>query len=127
MRTILALVVVWLSVGFADQVAARCSGEASFAVQACACTVKNRIDAGWNPHRVLTHYHAPDVRPAPAAVEVTRATLAGELDCPPAYYYLWSHTDIVQIGLRHEDASGKFCDERGRCVFAFPRDALKRR
>lgn len=127
MRAILVLAVMWVSMGFAGEVAARCRGEASFAVQACACTVKNRIDAGWKPHNVLNHYYASDVRPASDAVQTVQATLAGELDCPPTYYYLWSHSDIARIGLRYEDASEKFCDKRGQCVYAFPRDALKRR
>ena len=56
MRIWLGVLAIWLTTTFAGQVAAKCSGEAAFAVQECACTVKNRLEAGWSARGVLVHY-----------------------------------------------------------------------
>lgn len=115
-----------LSSDFPTSVAARCTGEASFAVALCACTVKNRLDAGWSRSKVLSSYYARSIPPTAKAVETARAVLAGEQSCPKDAYYLFSRTDIRYLGLREENASARVCS-RARCVYSFPRNALRRR
>lgn len=115
---------VWLTPAFVERVADRCTGEASFAVEACACTVKNRIDVGWNPAKVLNAYYAPDIASSADSQATVAAILAGETDCPDTYYYIWSSSDLRYIGLDERNASDRHC-EGDRCVFTFPRSALR--
>lgn len=60
-RYLTALLII-ATLPFATAVANRCKGEFSAAIPECACTVRNRIEAGWNPARVLSAYYAPDSR-----------------------------------------------------------------
>jgi hypothetical protein len=99
-------------------VAARCAGEATGAVQLCACTVRNRHIAGWPWHKVLTAYYAPDRTPTADQLQQAADGLAG-VDCTGTEYYLYSATDIADIGLRQSCAVASASG-----VFAFPREAL---
>jgi hypothetical protein len=107
-------------------VAKRCAGEAGWAegVHLCACTVKARLDAGWNTRRVLAHYYAPDGRPDKAMLDGAAKGLAGE-ECPANVYYLFSATDIRRLGLSQKCASAVSAQGQKR-VYAYPRDALRR-
>lgn len=71
-------------------VASRCKGEASFAIAECACTVRNRIEAGWNPARVMSAYYAPDMPATPGEVASVAAILTGNEPCDPALYFMYS-------------------------------------
>lgn len=82
-------------------VASRCKGEASFAIAECACTVRNRIEAGWNPARVLEHYYASDSRATHDEVATVQAILAGDAPCDPALYFMWSRADVQHLGIGH--------------------------
>lgn len=88
---------------FVQTVAARCSGESSRAVHACACTVRNRLLAGWSEHRVLDAYYAPDVRPTARAVAEAGRGLAGE-GCSDDWYFIISPSDAAYLGWDVEDA-----------------------
>jgi hypothetical protein len=99
-------------------VAARCAGESSGAVAICACTVRNRIAAGWAEGRVLESYYAADQ--VPTAEQITQATdgLAG-VGCTNEYF-LFSRADIRKLGLRADCAVAS-----GGGVWAFAQDALR--
>lgn len=96
----------WATESFIHSVAARCSGESSSAVYECACTVRNRVNAGWNPNKVLSAYYAPDVRPTEQAVQDAVRGLSG-IGCHDDWYFLMSHSDIKHLGWEVDDATGK--------------------
>lgn len=76
------------------RVAARSLGEGSFAVPEIACTVKNRLQvSGASLNAVLRAYHARDVQPQPATIEVVRQVFEGELPCPATWWYALSLQD----------------------------------
>lgn len=97
----LAALLIVATLPFATAVANRCKGEASFAVGPCACTVRNRIEAGWNPAKVLSHYYAPDVSATSAEVAEVRSILAGKASCEPALYFMYSRADVAYLGIGH--------------------------
>lgn len=108
---------------FTEDVAGRCTSEASFAVGLCACTVKARIDNGWTQGAVLDHYYAKSVTPSAASVETVRRVLSGETVCGDDYY-LFSGRDVQWLGLNTDDAVTTVC--RGKaCVYGFGREALR--
>lgn len=86
---------------FNYQVAARCKGEASFALSACACTVRNRLQAGWSQNKVLHAYHAPDARPTAVEVELVGNVLDGAATCDARLYYMYGLGDVFRLGLQH--------------------------
>ena len=90
---------------FVQAVAARCSGESSRAVHACACTVRNRLAAGWSERRVLEAYYAPDVRPTEQALAEAERGLSGE-GCEDSWYFIISPSDAVHLGWDVKDAVG---------------------
>lgn len=109
---------------FVVDVAGRCTSEASFAVQVCACTIKNRLAAGWTQGSILDHYYARSVTPSAASVETVRSVLAGEVACG-AEYYLFSDGDVEWLGLDVDDAVVTVC--RGKaCVHGYGKGALRR-
>lgn len=99
-RHIAALLIV-ASLPFATAVANRCKGEASFAIPECACTVRNRLDVGWNPAKVLGHYYAPNAKATPAEVATVRSILTGTTPCDPALYFMFSRADTEYLGIAH--------------------------
>ena len=82
-------------------VARRCVGEfsAPAALAPCACSVKNRIIAGWSPSRVLSAYYAPDQHATAAQVATVAAVLSGEVACNPRLYFMWSAADVRYLHL----------------------------
>lgn len=101
-------------------VASRCKGEASFAIAECACTVRNRIEAGWNPARVLEHYYASDSRATHDEVATVQAILAGDAPCDPALYFMWSRADVQHLGIGHYPPA-LVVQNGGRAVMFFDR------
>jgi hypothetical protein len=76
------------------RVAARSLGEGSFALAEIACTIKNRLQVSGAPLAVvLRAYHAHDVAPNSAQVEIVRQIFAGERACPPTWWYALSLQD----------------------------------
>ena len=76
------------------RVAARSLGEGSFALAEIACTIKNRLRVSRAPlSAVLRAYHAADVPPAPAHIEIVRHVFEGELPCPETWWYALSLQD----------------------------------
>lgn len=80
-------------------VANRCAGESAGAVPECACSVLNRIRAGWNPARVLDAYFAADKQATPAQVQAVADVLSGAAACPSDYYFMFSRADIRALGI----------------------------
>lgn len=79
---------------FYRRVAARSLGEGSFALAEIACTIKNRLRVSRAPlSTVLRAYHAADVPPAPAHVEIVRQVFEGPLSCPETWWYALSLQD----------------------------------
>ena len=74
-------------------VANRCAAEASFAVRECACTVVNRLAAGWNPAKVLSAYYAPDGHASEAQVQAVADVLDGSAACDPDLYFMYGSGD----------------------------------
>ena len=76
------------------RVAARSLGEGSFALAEIACTIKNRLRVSRAPlGTVLRAYHAADVSPAPAHIEIVRQVFEGQLPCPETWWYALSLQD----------------------------------
>lgn len=80
-------------------VANRCKGEASFAIPECACTVLNRLDAGWAESKVLSAYYAPDAVATSTEVEQVRQILSREATCDPTLYFMYSRSDTIHLGI----------------------------
>lgn len=79
---------------FYVRVAARSVGEGSFAVAEISCTIKNRLRVSRASLAVvLRAYHARDVTPRVDQIEVVRQIFAGELPCPPTWWYALSLQD----------------------------------
>jgi len=79
---------------FYQRVAARSIGEGSFAIAEIACTIKNRLRVSRATLAVvLRAYHARDVNPREEQVEIVRRVFAGELPCPPTWWYALSLQD----------------------------------
>lgn len=75
-------------------VAARSLGEGSFALAEIACTIKNRLRVSRASLKVvLRAYHAADVPPTPAHVEIVRQVFEGQLPCPESWWYALSLQD----------------------------------
>lgn len=126
---VLALVAIFLmgnGDGFAQRVANRCRGEATFAIQACACTIKNRLAAGWSERRVLEHYYAPDSHATPTEVAQVAAVLDGRTVCPVDFYFMFSETDRRYLGLASNRASGKVT-QNDKVIWLYARTALRDR
>lgn len=51
-----------------------------------ACTVKNRLDKGWNSKRVMNAYIAPYITPSGEEIEFVKDTIENG-DCPPVYFF----------------------------------------
>lgn len=83
-------------------VANRCAGEFSepVAIAHCACTVQNRLQAGWSQWRVLDAYLAPDSVATPADVTTVAAVLDGSTACGDEYFML-SKADTIMLGIDH--------------------------
>lgn len=79
-------------------VANKCNGEASFAVRECACTVVNRIAAGWSPGRVLEAYYAPAITATAEQVQAVADVMAGRGTCGPGLYFMYSRADVRWLG-----------------------------
>ena len=86
---------------FPALVASRCKGEASFAVGQCACTVKNRLDAGWVKGKVLSAFYAPDVQATNLEIDAVAAVLDGTARCDPRLYFMYSKADTIHLGIDH--------------------------
>lgn len=105
-------------------IAARCKGEASFAVWECVCTVKERLENGWSPDRVLMHYYAPSVPVTPAEIKLAGAVLDGSLPCPDGMYYMFSASDVMSLGLSPSDAT-VIVENSGRRILVYPIDTFR--
>jgi hypothetical protein len=81
---------------FAYDVAARCKGEADFAIPECACTVYNRLQAGWSEALVLSAYYAPDKAPSRLEVWVVEGVL--EQGCNQPLYFMFGRGDLWVVG-----------------------------
>lgn len=98
--TIIGLfVVVTLAILTPAAIAAKCRGEASFAVSQCACTVRNRLDAGWSEYRVLDAYHAPSVQASPEQVQLVADVMSGAISCDPGLYFMYGAGDVQALKL----------------------------
>lgn len=101
-------------------VANRCKGEFSAAIKECACSVKNRLDAGWRKDKVLSAYFAKDSTATPAQVAQASAILDGSASCDPRLYFAYSREDVAYLGIGHYTPALTVCSE-GRCVHFFER------
>lgn len=90
-----------LSILFYTQIAGVLIGEGGRihpdALSTLACTVKNRIDVGWNPHKVLNHYYAPFVPPTKQEIELVKRILTEDYDCGTVYF-AYSNNDVYALG-----------------------------
>lgn len=96
---ILALVLMQFD-PFSVSVARRCAGEAGWpdGVHLCACTVKSRLEHGWDKSDVLKAYYAPDLDASDALVQAADSGLAGK-GCPTDAYYLFEQYSVDKLGL----------------------------
>lgn len=83
---------------FAYDVAAKCKGEADFAIPECACTVYNRLEAGWDVRYVLDAYYANPRVPYPAEVWMVTQVLGEGCDLP--LYYMFGKQDFWLPGIK---------------------------
>lgn len=84
---------------FAYDVAAKCKGEAAFALPECACTVVNRLARGWDESSVLMAYFAKPRIPTEAEVWMVNYVL--ENGCAADYYFMFSKEDVYHLGISH--------------------------
>jgi hypothetical protein len=93
---------------FVYSVAARCTGEASFAVEGCAWTVYNRLEAGWVKSKVLNAYYAKSIRPTQKSINLVRPILDGTTEKEnPGYYFMFSLQDVRYLGIEDLEPIGK--------------------
>lgn len=83
---------------FPEQVAAKCKGEASFAIPECACTVYNRLQAGWIQDKVLDAYYAKPVEPTEFEVWAVTHVLNEGCDLP--IYFMFGKGDFWLPGIK---------------------------
>lgn len=107
-------------------IAARCKGEADFAIVECVCTVKERLENGWSMNRVLWHYYAPSITPTPDEIKLAGDVLDGSLACPDGMYYMFSSSDIMGLGLRPADATVVVASGNKR-IYIYPIDTFRTR
>ena len=81
------------------QVAARCKGEASFAIALCACVVKNRLAGGYSEANVLDAFYAADVTPTATEIWLADRVLVGYWPCDPRLWYMFSSHDCWRLAL----------------------------
>lgn len=62
-------------------------GEASFALPELACSVRNRLKAGWSPERVMDAYYAPPQAVTDAEVRTVALYVRGILPCTRGRYF----------------------------------------
>jgi len=89
---------------FPERVAARCAGEARFALQECACVVKNRLAGGFTENTVLRPFFAPDQPVTADEVLQVERVLNGYWPCDPRGWYLFSVQDCRRLGLPESEA-----------------------
>ena len=100
-KILLLLILVWLTPAM---IAARCRGEASFAIEPCACSVKNRLENGWSEYRVLSAYYARDILPSAAEVQAVADVMSGVTACDPEIYFMYSRQDTIVLGIQDRQA-----------------------
>ena len=108
-------------------VAAVCKGEASFAIEACACSVRNRLDAGWRPDLVMTAYYAPAVPVAAEEIDLVSRVLAGATPCNRDFYFMLEPASVLALGMSHLAPAGVVTAPDGRRVSFYPRRAWRER
>lgn len=89
---------------FAERVAMRCKGEASWAIAPCACVVKNRLLAGWDESNVLTPFFAADAAASATEIDLVNRVLTGYWPCDPRLHFMFSSADVEALGLTSADA-----------------------
>lgn len=101
---------------FYADVASRCNGEASFALEACATTVRNRVQSGINPDSVLDAYFAPDRPYSSQDVELVKGVFESSEN--PLWWYLlgtglddhWRpHDGREVVKVCHPEYDSKLC------------------
>jgi len=89
---------------FPERVAARCAGEARFALQECACVVKNRLLGGFTERTVLRPFFAPDLPVTADEVLQVERVLNGYWPCDPRIWFMFSVQDCWRLGLPEVEA-----------------------
>ena len=84
---------------FSSDVAAKCKGEAYWAIRDCACTVWNRIEQGIDEDLVLGGYFADPIPATPSEVARVHALIV--LGCPEPYYFMFSLQDVHKLGIHN--------------------------
>jgi hypothetical protein len=95
---------------FAERVAQRCKGEASWAIALCACVVRNRVEAGADEAHVLDAFFAHDLPATAAEIDLARRVLVGLWPCDPRLWYMFGGVDVARLGL--EPAAALVVTER---------------
>lgn len=85
---------------FPAAVAAKCRGEfaAPEALVPCACTVYNRIRAGWASASVLSAYYAPSVTASKEDIARVASVLTGAEPCGELYF-MYGSGDVRRLHL----------------------------
>jgi len=110
---------------YAQRVAARCKGETAHFYDVCACTVKNRLIAGWNPAKVLNHYYAHDGITTNDEVDVVRDILNEKTYCDSRYYYLFGGGDVRNLRLTNVPPVAKYSSGHSE-IWVYDRGLFKR-
>ena len=111
---------------FAFAVAARCKGEAPWAVAPCACTVYNRLTSGgFTEENVLMAYYAANAMPDALDLKATEEVLTN--GCRPDLYFMFSPHDVAVVGLDYVFPSLIVREKGGhRSVRFYPQDVFER-
>jgi hypothetical protein len=89
---------------FTSDLAAKCKGEAAFAIGACACVGRNRLAAGQSEAEVLAAFYAAPIEATDAERWIVERVLTGYWPCEPRLWFMFSLDDVWRLGLAKADA-----------------------
>lgn len=97
------------------------------ALYLAACTVQNRIDAGWTYDNVLNHYYASYSEPTEYEVDIVKRVLFDNSKCPDVYF-VYSQEDFNLLFKKDTRYMYKICKNNYCNIFMSKsqyRDSLK--
>lgn len=89
-KLMLVLIVVLYSQLNYDYIAGKLKGEGASLTEdlfIMSCTVKNRLEKGWNPKYVMNAYIAPYSNPSEEEVNFVKDVIENSDDCPAVYFF----------------------------------------
>lgn len=89
---------------FGLRVAAKCKGEARFAIAECATTVYNRLQYAWTEENVLDPYFATSIMPTRSEAWIVDSILVAPQSPDERLFFMLSYSDLQNLCLDPNDA-----------------------